>query len=219
MEEIPLAQTTPGTTHRTADPEPFASFYLWLGAIIPIVFFVTTIVCGFILGDYNHVSRMVSELGASGTSSQYVFATGLLICSGLSVVFIAGVYRSCRTAGISTLPVIVILCYSVSIAGAAVFPLPLRLHEIMGMPSVLLVLSPLLSLVFWRKESKLLRVGVMSSISLIIMSLGFLAFMPDILEWGIGLKQRLFHIGWSVWFMYLSYAFTRLSRDPVAPRG
>jgi hypothetical protein len=191
-------------------------FCLRLGASIPIVFFITTIVCGFILGDYDHLTRMVSELGASGTRSQYVFSTGLLICSASSILFIVGLCRTCRVIGISTIPVIVLLSYSLSIAGAAVFPLPLRLHLIMGMPSVLLVLSPLLSLLLWGKSQHLLNIREMSIFSLFVMSLGFLAFMPQILGDYTGLKQRIFHIGWSIWFLYLSYAFTNLFRQGLA---
>ncbi len=183
---------------------------LQLGAAIPIVFFITTIVSGFILGDYNHLTRMVSELGSAGTRSQYIFSTGLLICSSLSVVFVIDLFRMCRSAGISTVPVIILLCYSISIAGAAVFPLPLQLHLIMGMPSIFLVLSPLMSLFLWGSTGYLLHVRLMSAISFLVMALGFLAFMPDIFENYPGLKQRIFHIGWSIWFVYLSYAFTKL---------
>jgi hypothetical protein len=45
------------------------------------------------------------------------------------------------------------------------------------------------------------------------MSLGFLAFWPDILSNYLGLKQRFFHIGWSVWFIYLSYSLVKLFND------
>jgi len=39
--------------------------------------------------------------------------------------------------------------------------------------------------------------------------LGFLAYFPDLLPQYPGLKQRFFHVGWSVWFIYLSTAFSR----------
>jgi len=38
----------------------------WLiksGFLVPVIFWTTTLICGFILTDYNHSSRMVSELG------------------------------------------------------------------------------------------------------------------------------------------------------------
>jgi len=183
---------------------------LYAGAVIPIVFFSTTFICGYMQGNYNHLSRMVSELGTIGTSSQYVFMAGLLVCSVLSVLFVVGLYASSRTANLSVIPVVLILLYSVSLAGAAIFPLPLRLHGILGMPSVLLFLSPLMSLILWSKRKQLSNVVPMSALSLLVMSLGFLAFLPDVLAGYPGLKQRFFHIGWSIWFFYLSYAFVKL---------
>lgn len=162
---------------------------------------------------------MVSELGTIGTSSQYVFMAGLLACSALSVLFVVGLYRVCKAANLNVLPVILILAYSASIAGAALFPLPLRLHGILGSPSILLILSPVLSLILWRKKGPR-HIVSMSVVSFLVMSLGFLAFMPDVLAEYVGLKQRFFHVGWSVWFGYLSYGFLRLvkSREPVPVR-
>ncbi len=63
-------------------------YFLLLGSGIPVVFFLTTMVCGWILGDYNHLTRMVSELGALGTPSRYailgradrVFGTEPAVC-------------------------------------------------------------------------------------------------------------------------------------------
>ena len=117
-------------------------YLLYTGSMVPIVFFVTTFICGFMLGNYNHFTRMVSELGALGTRSRFVFSTGLILCSVLSLLFVIGLCRACQAIGISVIPAIIILSYSLSIAGAAIFPLPLRLHLIMGMPSILLIFSP-----------------------------------------------------------------------------
>ena len=185
-------------------------YLLYPGIIIPLAFWLTLFVCGFILGSYNHLTRMVSELGASGTSSQFVFASGLILCSILSLFFVLGLYKTCRVFNLSTIPVILILTYSVSIAGAAIFPLPLRLHEIMGMPSILLIFSPLLSLLLWKGKGLSAMNKKIAILSFLIMILGFSVYLPDLLGNYIGLKQRFFHIGWSVWFIYLSYSFLRL---------
>lgn len=186
---------------------------LYLGNLIPIVFFGTTFIAGIMQGDYNHLSRMVSELGTIGTSSQYVFMAGLLLCSALSVLFVFALFRVCGLVKLNVIPVTMILTYSFSIAGAALFPLPLRLHGILGSPSILLILSPALSLMLWRKNRPA-HMLPMCVVSFLIMSLGLLAFMPDFLPEYIGLKQRFFHVGWSVWFVYLSYAFIRLANRP-----
>src|SRR5579859_3607154 len=188
---------------------------LYLGSLIPIVFFGTTFIAGFMQGHYNHLSRMVSELGTIGTRSQYLFMAGLLACSVLSVLFVFALYRVCKAANLNVLPILLILAFSISIAGAALFPLPLRLHAILGSPSILLIFSPLLSLILWRKKRPR-HVVSMSLVSFVVMSLGFLAFMPNVLPEYMGLKQRFFHFGWSVWFGYLSCGFVRLLRHRCA---
>ena len=183
-------------------------YLLCSGSAIPVIFWGTTFICGSIQGDYNHLTRMVSELGSIGTPSQHTFTAGLILCSILSIVFVVGLYRASRELRISVIPAIIILSYSISIAGAAIFPLPLRLHLYMGMPSILLIFSPLLGFILWNKRY-ISALGTMSIISFIIMAMGFLTYFPEILPEHFGLKQRFFHIGWSVWFLYLSYSFTK----------
>ncbi len=186
-------------------------YLLIIGISIPLVFFITTIICGFIMGDYNHLTRMVSELGELGTSTQYIFTVGLVLCSILSVLFVIELYKECKKIGLNTIPVLLILSYSFSIAGAGLFPYPQRLHLLMGMPSILLFLSPLLSLILWKKG--LPSIKLMSIICFLIMSFGFSTYWPNFLGDYLGLKQRFFHIGWSVWFIYLGYNFNRLNQN------
>ncbi len=183
--------------------------FLYFGTIIPIIFWVTVIICGMITGDYNHLSNLVSELGAVGTKSQYIFKSGLILSAVLSIFFIIGLLSVCRYAGLNKIPVFILFTYSFSIAGAAIFPLPLRLHGILGLPSILLFLSPLLSMFLWKKE-EISTIRQFSLLCFIIMSLGFLAFIPEIFSSYAGLKQRLFHIGWSLWFIVLSIKFQNL---------
>ena len=190
-------------------------YSLSVGIAIPAVFFVTTFICGFVQGGYDHLTRQVSELGTIGTKSQYLFAAGLLLSSFLSVLFIIGLLRACRQLQLSVWPVLPIISFSISVAGAAIFPLPLRMHLIMGSPAMILILSPLLGLILWPKMNRLANIRGMAVMSLLIMALGFLAYFPDILAPYPGLKQRFFHIGWSVWFIYLSRAFSR-SMKPAA---
>jgi hypothetical protein len=180
---------------------------LYAGTSVPIVFFMTTLICGYRLGGYDHFSRMVSELGAMGTSSRYVFSAGLIACSILSLFFVVGLWKACQALGLSPVPALWILSFSVSIAGAAIFPLPLRMHMIMGRPSVLMILSPLTGFILWKGKERPPQIELMSIVCFLVMSLGFLAFMPDLLKNAAGLKQRFFHLGWSIWFIYLSLAF------------
>ncbi len=177
------------------------------GTFIPLIFWGTLVFCGFIMGNYNHSTRLVSELGAIGTRSQYIFMAGLLACAVLSVLFVVGLCNACRERGISMIPALLILSFSLSIGGAAIFPLPLRMHLIIGMPSILLFLSPLAALVLWRGDKRPAGLQVWAIASLAIMLLGFMAFIPEVMSSSLGLKQRFFHLGWSLWFIGLSWAF------------
>ena len=204
----------------TPDRHASTAVLLHLGGVIPLVFAATLVVCGLRLGNYDHLSRQVSELGAIGTPTRFLFGFGLVVCSILSVLFVVGLCRACRRHDISAIPVAPILAFSVSIGGAGLFPLPLRLHMLAGMPSVLLVLSPLLALVLWRNARRLPGMTWPSLLSFLIMSLGFLAFFPSVLSAYPGLKQRFFHAGWSIWFAYLTYRFVSLHdmdrREPTS---
>jgi hypothetical membrane protein len=184
-------------------------YTLALGSVIPVIFWGTLTVCSNLMGNYNHLTRLVSELGAIGTRTQYMFTAGLLACAVLSVLFVVGLCQACKKMEISVIPALIILSFSLSIGGAAIFPLPLRMHLIMGMPSVLLFLSPLAALLLWRGDKMPAGLRIWAIVSLAVMLLGFLAFMPDVLGAYPGLKQRFFHLGWSLWFIGLSRALLR----------
>ncbi len=180
---------------------------LALGSVIPVIFWGTLFVCGYVMGDYNHLTRLVSELGAMGTRTQYMFMAGMLACAALSAVFVIGLHKACRERGISAFPAWIILSFSISLFGAAIFPLPLRLHLWAGMPSILLFFSPLAALILWPGDKMPAGSRIWAIVSLAIMLLGFLAFMPEVLGAWPGLRQRFFHIGWSLWFIGLGRAF------------
>ncbi len=185
---------------------------LALGSVIPVIFWGMLTVCGYVMGDYNHLTRLVSELGAIGTRTQYMFTAGLLACAILSVLFVIGLCGECEKREISMIPALIILSFSFSIGGAAIFPLPLRLHLWAGMPSIVLFLSPLAALALWRKEKAPGDMRLWAIVSLALMLLGFLAFMPDVLGVYPGLKQRFFHVGWSLWFIGLGRVFIRSAK-------
>lgn len=180
---------------------------LYAGALIPVVFWGTLATCAAQFEDYSHLADLVSELGAAGTSTRGLFASGLLVCSLLSIAFTAGIRRECRRRRIDPGPAYVILAYSFSIAGAAIFPMPHPLHGILGMPAILLLLSPLSAAVLWRGLARPKGLTPFAAVSFAVMALGFLVFAPDVLAGCQGLKQRFFHAGWSIWFGYLGLGF------------
>jgi len=183
---------------------------LILGVVSPLVFWITTILCGLLLEDYNHFTWLVSELGALGTSTQYIFTIGLVLSSILNLLFVIGSYKLCKMKQLNIIPVLFLLFYSF-LAGPALFPMPLRLHGIVGIPFPLIMFAPIVSLIFWRKQEHLVKIRVVAIISFLIMMLGFLIYFPNLLNEYFGLKQRFLYAGWTVWSIYLSYRFLKLN--------
>ena len=187
---------------------------VYLGFVIPLIFWGTTITCGLMTENYNHFTNLVSELGAIGTKTQYIFTAGLVLSSILSILFIIGLYKIAKEIGLRTIPILLILTFSFSIFGVAIFPLPMNLHGIIGSPSMFLPVSPLLSLILW-KDGKIPNIKITSGIILIIMLLGFSALTPNIMDNYFGLKQRFFHMGWTLWFFYLTQSFLKLDKNKI----
>ncbi|MEZ4388068.1 MAG: DUF998 domain-containing protein [Candidatus Krumholzibacteriia bacterium] len=185
-----------------ARPGDRRSAWLHLGDAIPAVFWLTLLACGRRYPGYDHRTGLVSELGALGAPTQHLFTAGLLLCAALSVGFLAALVRRCRQVGASTLPIWVLAAFTVSIAGAALFPLPMRLHLFLGSPALLLVLSPLLALALWRAGAPA-GIRVHAVIAAVILALAFVVFVPEVAGTAPGLKQRLAHVGWSYWFVAL----------------
>lgn len=183
---------------------------LILGLVSPLVFWITTIISGLLLEDYNHFTWLVSELGALGTRTQYIFTIGLVLSSILNLFFVIGSYKLCKMKQLNVIPVIFLLFYSF-LAGPAIFPMPLRLHGIIGLPFPLIMLAPIAGLIFWRKREHLLKIRTVAIISFLIMMLGFLIYFPNILNEYFGLKQRFLYTGWTIWSIYLSYRFLKIS--------
>lgn len=184
------------------------------GFFIPLVFWLTIIICGLLTENYSHLINLVSELGAVGTKTQFIFTIGLVVSSVLSVLFVIGLCKVAKKYKLSIIPILILFTFSFSIFGAAIFPLPLTLHGILGSPSILLPLSPLLAMILWNNKI-IPGIKLSSGIIFFIMSLGFLAFSPGILENYWGLKQRFFHIGWTIWFVYLSQKFLFLNKTQM----
>lgn len=187
---------------------------IYLGFIVPIIFWTTTFVCGLILGDYNHLKRLVSELGALGTPTQYLFTTGLVLSAFLNIFFTIGLSKYCKKLQLNIIPVLLLSFYSF-IAGPAIFPMPLKLHGIAGLPMPLIMASPLVALWVWRKKELLLKFRIVAIISLIIMMFGFLIFFPNVLNEYFGLKQRFLYAGWTIWSVYLSFRFLKLTNIKI----
>ncbi|WP_167667994.1 DUF998 domain-containing protein [Mucilaginibacter gossypiicola] len=184
---------------------------LYTGIIIPVVFWLSTLVCGFVHGNYNHISNTISELGAIGTKSETLMETFTLLDTVLSVFFMAGLFIACSQLELSILPVFGVIGFPIMFGWAAIFHSGNPLHSASGPVFLLLYVGALLSVILWRgKEFR--RIRKLSLLSLCIMLLIFIRFIPSatIQNNYTGLIQRFAHLGWSVWFVSLGSCLIKL---------
>jgi hypothetical membrane protein len=182
---------------------------LQTGILIPVVFWLSTFICGFIHGGYNHLRNTISELGAIGTPSEPLMATLTMFGALLSIFFIIGLYWVCRQLGLSTIPVFTLPAFTVMMGWAAMFHAGHKLHATAGPVFLLLYLGALLAIILWRGK-QFSQVRWLSILSLAMMLLIFLRFIPAFQDNYEGLVQRFVHLGWSVWFVGLSSSFSKL---------
>ncbi len=183
---------------------------LYTGIIIPIVFWISTLLCGFIHGNYNHLSDTISELGATGTRSEPLMATLTMFSAILSMFFIMGVYGACKQLGLNLLPVFTLPAFTFMMGWAAMYHAGNHLHSASGPVFLLFYVGTLLVVILWRGRRELVSVRLTTVISLALMMLIFLRFVPAFQNTYPGLIQRFVHLGWSVWFIGLSVGLIRL---------
>ncbi|WP_345210734.1 DUF998 domain-containing protein [Mucilaginibacter gynuensis] len=184
-------------------------YLLYTGITLPVIFWVSTVIGGFIHGNYNHLSGTISQLGALSSCSHVFMTTCTAICGALSICFVIGVYQACRQMGINIAPVFGMLAVPVMFLWAAAFPLGNPLHAVMGPVILLLYVGILISAFVWRGMA-LQQFRLISVISLLILLLIFLRFIPAVQNHYPGLVQRFVHFGWSFWFVSVAITFNRL---------
>jgi hypothetical protein len=179
------------------------------GTITAAIFWLSTIIGGFIHGNYNHLTDTISEVGALGTKSRTFMAYALWLGTATGILFAVGAYRACREMGLNIIPVLPIITIPFSFAWVALFPSGTDLHPYGGNGILLLYLTLPLSLWLW-SGPKLLNMRLWSLISFLLLVMLFLRLVPPFRGQYEGLTQRFAHLGWSVWFVAINICFVQL---------
>jgi hypothetical membrane protein len=184
---------------------------LYLGIIVPVLFWGSTIIAGLLHGQYSHSTMVVSDLGALETGSEVFMAITTMLCGILTIFFITGLYRVCKEIGISVIPVLTIWTMAISFVWAAVFPKNHDMHGTLGPLPLIMCIGELLTFVLWRGK-QFQRIRMLSLLSFGIFLLCLLRFIPVLQDNYQGLVQRFIHLGWSAWFISLAVCFRDLSK-------
>lgn len=182
---------------------------LSLGWMVPVAFWIITIIAGFLHGDYNHLKLAVSELGTIGTGSEVFMSVATLLLGIFSLFFSIGFCKASKKLGISLIPAVLSFSMALSIAWAAVFPSGHELHGTLGPLPLLVMAGALCAALLWKKDKTYMPVRLYSLAGFLLMSLFLLRFNQNLQQNFEGLIQRFLWAGWSVWFIALGIGLKR----------
>lgn len=182
------------------------------GLVTPLLFWLFTIIAGFIHGNYNHFKNAVSNLGEIGSTSEIIMAFFTLTLAISSMLFSIGFYKASKQNKQNLLPAVLSFAMAISFLWAAIFPAGHQLHGALGPLPILIIIGALLLALFWKNTNQSDNIKLWSVVSVLIMLLFVLRFIPSIQQHYEGAIQRTLYIGWSTWFISLYFYFKTLDR-------
>ncbi len=185
---------------------------LYFGYAAPLLFWCMTFVSGFIHGNYNHFKNVISELGATGTKSEFFTSTALSILAFLCILFSVGFYGVSQKRKLSVMPAILSFSMPVSMIWAGTFTLGNEFHSLAGPLPFLVIFGFLLAYLFWKRDKEF---SALSTISLICFSISALILLRFLKPFGYeyeGLIQRFFYLAWAIWTISTAYYLSRKTK-------
>ncbi len=179
------------------------------GIVTPVLFWVFTVIAGFIHGKYNHFRNAVSNLGEIGTNSEIIMAIFTLGLAISCLLFSVGFYKASKEDKQNLLPAILSFAMPVSFLWAAIFPAGHQLHGTLGPLPALIILGALLLSVLWKNNHQSINIRLWSAVSVLVMMLFVVRFIPAMQQNFEGLIQRTLYAGWSIWFITISIYFKK----------
>ncbi len=175
----------------------------YLGLLIPLTFWPTLLIVAHLTPNYHSLIHLVSQLVIINHQAGFIFNIGLIITGFFSLTFSLILLSLYHRSKISIWPITLIILHGLSLIGVGYYPLPHPAHQWWGSISLFIIFSPIMGIIIWsQSQHKYLRLFFFISISLMIF--GFSLYIPNFLANYPGLKQRVFHLGWSIWYIYLS---------------
>ncbi|MGE3465312.1 MAG: DUF998 domain-containing protein [Pyrinomonadaceae bacterium] len=181
---------------------------LWFGPAAAALLCTGIFVIGLLIPDYSHVRQTVSELGEVGSPGRVPFTALLLLVAVCLATFAAGVARTLREMGNSSLPAYFIGAMAISVAGVGVFPFPEPLHNVFGMSELIGYQAPLVAALASRKghgarairgSSALMYAAVLVAIAANLTVLDRSGDIWARLQPYYGVVQRALFAAWFLW--------------------
>ena len=142
-----------------------------------------------------------------------------LLTAFLAMPFLLALVKASKEMKINIIPIISILAAMLSLVGTVLFPEPNKLNPFFGNIIIPIILGPLLAIFMWRRKD-LSQIRLLSLVSFVIMITPLILIIerpaiPVFVNNYFGLIQRFFYLGWSFWFVSLSFCFSKLMTQKI----
>ena len=193
-------------------------YSLYLGYLIAVLFWLGTMISGFLYADnYSHIKDGIPILDSFYSGSGTFNAGIQFTIALLSIPFFYSMYKICKQQRMHILPLIPLFFIPLHMVGSSLFPFPNELFPIFANCIILSILAPLLAVFFWRaKRVPEIRKQAVISSFLMLISIAFIisrSSFPEFVHAYWGLIQRLLFLGWTSWLVFSSIHFTKLDNE------
>ncbi|MEO0340374.1 MAG: serine hydrolase [Bacteroidota bacterium] len=189
---------------------------LYLGYIIPIVFWIGAFIAGHLHGNHSFIKDDITNLDAFYSSSGTFMAGIQITISFLLIPYIYSLFKYCSRLKIHLSPLIPLCILPISFLGVALFPFPDVRYQFFINAILIVILGPLLATFLWRKGA-LAKLRWQSFFCLLIMLIAMLLVIgrpaiPEFVHSYWGLIQRALYLGWTLWLFFLSRYLLKSTR-------
>lgn len=191
--------------------------YMLIGPAIPAIYWLSTGISGYLYGNYNYLKDPPFLLNSFYSRSGDFMSAAKLLTAFLLAYFLMYAYTLCKKAHLSIFPLLPNIFVIISMIGVVLFAESHRLNPLFGNLIIPAVLSPLLSLIYWRKNFPA-HAKWISSLSLLLMILPLVLIMQrstfaELVHNYFGLLISIFYLGWSVWIISVSFSLVTAAKS------
>ena len=186
-----------------------------LGIFIPVIYWQGLWGSALLQKDHDWVSDLTFNLETYYSASGNWMAVSAFLAGALGLVWWRLSLRILLKSPISLLPLLPLIILPLGWIGRSLFPDPHPYFSLFANIPFTVGLSPVLALLFWRK----LRTSGWAILSFTLLLLPLLVligrpFFGPYVHDKMGLIQRLFILGWTLWILVISRRIATFSQIP-----
>ncbi len=188
----------------------------YCGLLAPLLFWALTCVVSYLIPNYRSIEHTISALGRVGTKTEVYVSIGMSLVSVSCFLFSLALLRISKSLGVSTVPAYCSFGLVLLFIWAAIFPLGNELHALTGPVPILTIAGAFYQAASWKNQDmdQIRKISFISALIMILLVFKFNRAFSESIE---GLLQRIFYLGWSLWYIGLAITLSAKNVRKIKP--